>query len=826
MENTIYLTGLCPYCGLALDYSADEGAVMCHGCGRAVPTSALLLVGSEGGAGEDMSEARQIAEAITSAEAGLIYVDNYLEGYDWASFAEGTSLSIGRLSAIAESARLKFSSDPLTYALDFKVRAVPFAKKVEGLSVLVVEIAHKYRSDDISDIFEVYDLYSSITKAICQYRDGLLRELASDIRLAEKFGADATVLDDLKRSLTAIEELAVGVKVPDSIEDIEEYKKVKLAKDNALISRLRDDGIDAGATYDAALKYIAAGDIDNGLHLMLAIYPYKDTADIIKKYSRIFTFGEGLYEMAGRAYVKRPQLKDDGEGGFVYADYFSLHEVKDGVTDETPVLTEVTDIIGTFGTKIFFIRGGKAICCYDTTSEELYANVRILDEASAHGYDTEGKFGVIYSQDRSCFYIKKKLRSESKRQRASRKSVGFNRNNNFSLLRISMDGVRSDTVIPYLVDVMDCFADTVFYTAIPEEGGAPVFRSFNMASGRDTAILGADCVIHNVYDGVIIYSVWAPDCYNMDLYTLNIATGDRTLIARNMRDYYTAVDGKVLYTVGGESFNRLYSASPDGGEQAEVIENAGRISLIRSGWIYYKCGEGRNACLKKTSIDGKFTATVADRFEKLIKMTNGYIYYTGRGSCLCMARCDGAKAITIAKDINTDNIIIDDERIYYLREDMERDGEPVYSLYSTKLDGTELTKLCYDVADLAEYTEDKLYICKKEERDFSVTTPVSKKESETSFCTATVYKYCRIDKKSYEWETVATVGAPEITYTKIKTGFLFFRRTRSLPSTVVMMDRVATGYKREGVAEAGAVLHESESEDETYSKKKRKDKKH
>ena len=40
-ENKLYISGLCPYCALTLDYSEEDDAVECCGCKNAVPTRIL-----------------------------------------------------------------------------------------------------------------------------------------------------------------------------------------------------------------------------------------------------------------------------------------------------------------------------------------------------------------------------------------------------------------------------------------------------------------------------------------------------------------------------------------------------------------------------------------------------------------------------------------------------------------------------------------------------------------------------------------------------------------------------------------------------------------
>lgn len=821
MENSIYITGICPHCSLALDYLPEDKSVFCHGCNNNLPTSALSLF-AVGEGKDDVFEAHRIfAEGITSAEAGLIYTDNFLDIFDFASFAETEALSIPRLDAIAEAAKLKFSADYLTYVLDFKRIAVPFIKKIEGLEVLAVELAHKYRSDDISDLFEAFDLYSAITKKITAERDAAAKALLTDIRLAKKFGAKDEIIDDLEKSYAAFVDISSRISEVNDISEIEEYRRVKYAKDASVAENLRKAGIDAEKTYEKANALIEAGDIDGGLHLLLALCPYKNSGDYIKRYSSIFTFGEGLIEMAGKSFIRR-NTTVAGEDGETYdTGLFALHPITNATTSESAALNAVSSIIATFGTKIFFIRNFNALCCFDSTSDELYANVRILDEGTGGSYSNEGKFSAFLSSDRSSFYIKKKLQAEEKRGIFGKKSAFFNTANNYSLIKVDMDGVVASTVIPEMIDIMDCFGDYIFYTAANSDGAYQQFRMLNLKTKEDREVLDANCVIHSVSEGKVIFSVFAPDRFNLDLYAFDIESEEKTLIAKNVRDFYSSLEDRIYYTVGGEDFNILYSSDFKGSEPTEIMRNAGRIISVRSGWIYYKSGEGINACLKKVSADGKLRTVIADRFEKLIKMANGYIYYVGRGNSLCIARCDGDGARGIAEGILADNIVIDDKNIYFLKKDYERGGEDILSLYSTDLVGKNLKKLAYNVSSLKEYTAEELFVSVREKRDFIVKTPTDKKNETCETVTEWVFDYCRINKASGKRTKVATVGSPKITYTDIKSGFLFFRKTKHLPSRVIPVEKAAEGYKREGVSSAGEVMRETMAKDGGLAVKKK-----
>ncbi len=817
-ENMLILSGICPICGATLDYAEDARAVKCYACDTVIPTARLeFAIPTAKGACESTSE-RRIAEGTVSAEAGLAYIGNFFEGYDWASFAESDKLTIPLLDAIAETCKIKFSTDPLTYILNFRRIAVPVLKKIEGLEVLEVEILNKYKSDDISDIFEYFDTYSSITRAIVSSRAALYSELQTNIRLADRFGADRLIIEDLERSLEVFETECAKVNAIEDISEIESYRVAKRAKDELLSSKLRESGIDAQKTYEKAVSLLEAGDVDNALHLFHAVRGFRDSVELIKKHSRTFSFNDEFVEMAGIKYllIKR----DITEFNVLKPDEYdkvsigALHEIKNGVPEKYPAISDITKIIGCYGSRIFFIRNNEKICCYDTKSDELYANVRDLDTALRGDYVVDEYHPIRFSSDRSKFFICKKLRDEVKRGCFGRKKVKntVSRQNNYSVVLINMDNVTARTILPAVVDIMDYFNDKLFYTTIALEGGGASFRVCNIDDGTNDSILDAECIIHDVCDGKIIYSTWAPNQYNTNIYSVDLATKEVSTIDVNVKEFYTTYESKVFYTVGSDAYNRLYSANYDGSDRCEIMENAGRICMLRSGWIYYIQGEGRNTCLMKVSSDGSKNMLIASRFAELVKVTNGYIYYINTQNELRIVRTDGNGDKRITDSVSDECIIIDDNSIYCLRSEYvgEKDGNEngmAYSLYSTDLDGKNMKKLVFNVTSIKEYDENTIYLSKKRTADFMVSTPVSKKRENVEKVTADIISYCTFNKKTAAIETVLTLGAPTPSSIAFKSGCFGLGKKKIRNATITEIPATVS-YVREGASKEGAVLFE------------------
>lgn len=826
-DNKLLLSGVCPYCPAILDYAEDSRAVVCHSCGNVIPTRILRPLDFAKRENEQIENDRRIADGVTSSSAGVIYFDNFCESYDWKEFALNSNLSVSTLDSIAEACKIKFSADPVTYYLDFRCRAIPVLKKIEGLDVLEVEIIDNYKSDDLSDMFEYVDLYCSVTKAIESSREDIITELKRDIKLAKRFAIDPFLLADLQNTLEMFTEKVYSVNATSNIEEIPGYTKAKALKDAKLAEDIRKKGIDAEKTYEKGMRLLNVGNVDNALHLFAAIYGYKDTEKLIKDHSSIFKFNDELAELAGKRYVVRRAAEPVFEPSNpvpVYEGSLSFYEINYQRPSVSPTLTGVTDVLHSFGSKIFYLRNNTSVCCYDTLSTNYGANVKVLDEAPSGDYVIRHKNPIYYSSDKTKFFIRKKLRETTTVKRGCfgfgrkkfRKKHAENRGNNYSVLLVDMDNATSKIILPEIVDIMDYYNDKIFYTALDKFSSKPVFRVYDIETETSTQILNSDYYIYSVSNGKIVYSLKLYSENNMDLYSLDIETGESKRIDSNVRSHYATRGDRVFYVVGSRDDKRLYSANLDGSDKREIMENPGRICTFTSGWLYYVNGDGVNACLMKVSTDGTKNMLVASRFKKLVKVINGYIYYIATNGDLKFVRSDGTNDVRIAPSIDDlSRIIIDNEKVYYLKNDdfgrVRGNGETVgYSLYSTDLYGKNLRKLSHNVAAMAAYNDDYIYICKRRGATYEITTPVNRKTITNELYGTSLTYYEAYNKMTGEFEEIVRLGEPSTHYVTYKKSWLPFSKYVTRETSVDEISKVFEIYPnvRDSVAEAGMVEKE------------------
>ncbi len=910
-ENKLTLSGVCPYCPAVLDYHEDAKAVMCHSCGNAVPTSILRPLNYAQNVNTANEKDKRIADGVTSSAAGLIYFDNFCASYDWKSFALNSDLSISTLDAISEACKIKFSADPLTYYLDFRCVAIPILKKIDGLDVIELAIIDNYKSDDISDLFSYVDLYSTITHEIAEKREALIKTLATDIMLAKRFYADELIIADLEKSYEVFVEKISSVKVASTIEDVPGYQKAKELKDARLAEDIRAKGIDAEKTYRKALLLLENGNVDNALHLFVAINGYKDSTKYIAEYSRIFKFNDELVEMAKRFYCVQTRMS------YGNVKNMTLYSIENGVPTGAPALTQMTDVIHNFGNRIFYIRDNCSICCYDTSDTDFYRNVKVLDEGRPGDYamtydvpngysnvaptreelleiyerrrdsiarmkkklkkrleiletapEEEARTGkrkkrswipeneeakelqvedvyyiveehnipenypfrgfktkeytrpIYYSSDMSKFFIRKKLPEEEtvkrgclgRKKKSRNVSEAIARGNNYSVLLVDMDNAVATTILPEIVDILYYHNDRIFYTSVPEgnRNCDPSFYMYDIATGNNTQLLNPGCIIHEVNDGYIIYSLTMPNKHNTNLYATNIESGAHTLISENVSGFYASYGNRVFYTIGTGKDTRLYSTTNDGKTSVEILENPGNIKseecIIRSGWLYYVSGDGINTCLMKVRVTGSDRVLVASRFSKLVKMINGYIFYISTSGDLRVVRSDGNGDTRIACDIVGTQVIIDEDNVYYLKrdligvDDIHPDGFGL-SLYSTDHSGKNLHKIAHDIKAIREYNDRYIYIHRQRTNDYKITIPIDKRTSRTELVSRSLTYYEAYDKQTGSFSDIVHFGTPtptSITYKK--SWWPFSKKTVTKRGSVTEMRSV---YKPENVARAG-----------------------
>lgn len=835
-----YLTGNCPHCLAKLDYLENEKVVKCNCCDNNVLVADLhasLSVNKRPTVDSAVEELNTLIQGIDSSESGLAYLDSFFATFDWDEYNLSSEVYIPSIKRMVEKNKVRNASNPSTWILEFQSISVPLLKKITGCKSLEAKMAENYNGIDDTNLYTFYDNYSKNINYLLAEKNDFVKALHSDIKFAEKYGASEKELNNLKVQLVKINQALTALKPVSSIQDIPVLKEAMAKNDKKVADELLLRGVDAEDTYQAALRsYSIDSDKSNALYNFNLIRGYKDVNKYIAKINKLFNYEGNLYEFAGVSYVptrdkvatlnvanlgsKKKNNEDQEDNPQDRGVTFSLYEVVNQKPSKDASIKGISSIIGSYATKLFYFKDNKSICYYDLKTQTETK----IDTAKANDYkNNKGEFSVLFTNDGTKFITRKKLAIKTEKAGClaslkGQKGKDIANNNNYSICLIDMVSGSIQTIIQEAIDIMDFFDDKLFYTYSNDpKSTTSIFMMYDIETKNKTKLLDSDCIIHNVTNNKVIYSLWKPNTYNMNLYAIDLVTMENKLLEDNIYDYFDTIDGKVYYTIGNSEFNPLFSINLDGTERTEIMQNIEDIQLVRAGWMYVIKGNKRNRVLMKISIDGKKKVFICSRFYSLVKFTNGYVYYTDADNALHIVRSDGQNDKVIAEDLSPSDIIIDQNYIYYLRDELvdfvlktelgQTKQNPKYSksLYRMDLDGHNVKKLMFNVYSMKEYDETKIYISKDETVTYEITTPTSTKNSTKTIKTFDLIRYYEYDRLEGKINLVLTLGLPESESFNFNSGCL---KKKTSAQTTFKEIPTQIKYERKGKASAGANFNE------------------
>ncbi len=826
-------TTSCPYCGALLEYAEGESRLRCPACDHSFSIGEI-------GSAQPASRTSRLATAVDTPEAALAYLCSFFETADMESFAKGADLYLPELAEIAEVCKLRHANRAATWIFEFGSILIPLNHKLDALGSLAARIAEEISTDG-GEALEAFDEYYNLLLRLKAEREHIFATLSRAVVNAEQYEADADELVGMKEELAAL--TARFDALPNLPQDVEELAEVaqKRAEERARVAaELRALGIDAEHAYGDACALLPT-DGAAALEKLEPIVGYRNARDLIARINRCFHFA-GLYRLAGRIFIVRKDRRDaedeaapaeSAEEGESTVRGFSFFPVYGEEVSPKPILRGVTAVLAVYGDCIYYVYRNTALYVYDVkaaTNTEL--------EKSAVGDYVLGQSlsEVIYAADGKRVYIKKKLHyTESKasgcfaslRSLFSRKAPP-NHDNNYALLCLDVRAAAISVAIGGIIDVMFAFRDRIFYKCSEdlEEGKKRIlFRVYDTVSGAATEMLDEHSDIHAIEKETVVYSRWDPNDLNLHLHALHMPSGKDILLESNIYDVLRVADGRVYYTVGNAHSATLFSISLEGGDRRELLNNPSSIFAIRDHRIYVFRSYGRNHALISTSLYGDDTLLVCYGVKRIVRMVGGLVYYLDKSGALHAVRTDGEEDRVLAvgfdkSDVAARSIIIDRAHIYYLQKEfigkvsvgMEMDGDVRYeereahSLYRMDLQGRNLRKIAFNVEEIAAYDENTIYLYKKENITYRVTTPKSKKKTIVTVRTYPITRYMVYDKVKDSLQTVYAEGSPEKETVQLSGCFLGKKRDRD-----VIYEELSTTlqYKTRGKKSAGAVDREN-----------------
>lgn len=795
-----FKTGLCPDCTETLRVSPGE-IVKCPNCGAKADVNNLRPL-SNASFQADPAVQATIA-AVTSMEGvddAVVFLKNFFDNYDWEAYAESTIVLIPEVEAMVESVKIKSGSKPAVWSLDFDSVSVPLSKKIAGLVAAEKKMEELYSDIDNTDLLETFDFYKATIDAIVEDREKFIKRMTLAVQNAEELGLDKAKVTAIKDELKKLSTILNSLKVVKDITEVDALKKAREAADKKLIAQFAEKGIDAVSTYAAAIDAFngGRGNWKRALDLFISIRGYAESKKYISKIDKYFVYGNELVFVSGKPFVLRektvaPETLDAGDTGAKDKKAkkgFSFKKAKDVAEEEDfagptlelvplvekepakeAVVKDITKLLTVYATDLFFIKKNKELCVYNTESGEE----KVIDTFKANAYNTEK---LWFNNDGDKLYMRKKLDLKKEKlgcfKSLFKKPEFIVHVNNYSLVEINLSKGELNTLVPELVDIYEFNAKNLFYMHA-EESTRPVrggkknetekviinrLMVVNMKTGESKWVLSPECDIHKIVDSKVIYSYHTPNEWNKELHVYDLADETDCLIEENVYSFVDVIKGKVYYKVGNAKFCPLFSNSFTGNDRVEIAANIGSILAIRGSWIYLLRGTGYNQLLSKISADGKRKVNLCTAFEKIVKVTDSYIFYVNCFSELCSVRFDGKENKVIASDIDANNIVVEKSAFFYLRKEPVAINKRAYSLYTMDAEGKNVRKLAFDVLRMQNYDEDKLFISKKEKAYFEITIPEQKGKSHVEKISRILTKVIEYNKKTRMFTDVRVEGLP------------------------------------------------------------------
>ena len=851
------LSGYCPNCPAYVTIGANEEIECPNGCGSII-NAGNLRQNSANNAAQEAAAIPVAMLGFENAESALVYIENFYENYCWEDFAKNADLIPHGVKDLIEKVKIKNGASGFAWALAFKGEGYPIFKKLEGLKNLEKEMAAKYNPKNNDAVLALFDAYRRVAKLLCDKKETIIKKLESYVRYAEKFALNADDLAAIKAELANITAELNAVKPVEKLLELPVYVEAKKAADQKSATAFFARGIDAETVYKRALARMADDNAPKAkiVEDLESIRGYSDAADYIKKLNKYYNFHGEFFDYMGKKFIFKEEKnvldvsfskkggcigkkKRQEEEAAAKAEAIATAKLclslyafdEKGRPEKKPLIKGINQIIDCYGGRIYFYQNRVGIAYYDFIS----GAAEIVDKGSDSDYlNSKGEYNFYFNVDRNGFCFKKRLEYKNEKVGClKKKTKNVPHENNYSLLFVDMRDNTVKTFIDECVDISDYYENSLFYTKAtviyPEKKKgclAMIGRLINnikklfgkgkpeeykvesslhvcdCTTGENKKLLDEGCQIYNVVDGKIIYSVFAPNWFNLDMHVYNIATEEVTVIEKNVYDYFYTADGYIYYTVGNRSYQPLVRNNFEGTDRLEVMRNVTGIIGQSGGWLYIKVGKGKNAILKKVSVTGEEKPVlVCSQFKKIIYRNDTLIYYINTAGALCSVRTDGKEQKVINDNFDT-IVAIGTKNIYFTVEEQVDRKRWAYSMYSIDVDGANTKKLVFDVTKTSNYDEDYFYYSKTETVRYKVTVPVSNKKSETNHAYFTTTEYYKYNKNTGTAELVLTLGLPDDS-TEYKTGCIFKKKVEG--KILFEKDPEPIVWKRTDLEEAGDV---------------------
>ena len=681
----------CPACGASLKAKNATEPVTCVYCDSTVVPVAETSRGNQ----IDNVGTNVRVEGIRTSSSALAYMEQFFEEYDWDAFAYAQSLSIAEIDRLTLALKASDADDKNTWIACFKAVSEPYLHKIEGCKQILSSVIEEYKQDSL-DAYSQFDAYKRVTAMMVSRREEILSKLEKFTVYAEKYGASAGVINELKEQTAQVDNFG-KVRFFDSIKDIPQIQEFDRERDAKIVARLAERGINAKVEYNRAKSLIESKKYVEALNVLLTLQGYSDTNALIEKIDKYYLI-LGVLEIEGNLYY----YKEDSRG-----DRIGLYPTVNGKIADKPIIRNIGKIITNYADILYYLDSNGKVKRYNlSTKQESKLFDNRLDEGTVYVYGKKAFLHTARENDAD--------------------------DGNGALCDIVVLDLATGAVNVFIKNAKGIVAlrgNKLIYQVVPkkdsqeEQNEKVISKVINVDTKQVVEVGGKDVTIHGFVGEQVVYTRQAPNEYNKDLYIKPMEEGKpERLIEKNVYQFRAIIAEKLFYYIGNAHNQSLININCDGTGRREWPQFIQEVLLEQGGWVYFIRKTGYNAVLCRARLDGSCYRIIAADIEKFIKIKNGYLYYINGDSSLVMVRMDGSNLQELCDDVETVLSVREDKIVFVSVDGRIKTGEyeqtakDIKSIYAVDFTGSGKIKLAYDVKRAKEYDENTVYYVTEENR--------------------------------------------------------------------------------------------------------------
>ena len=681
----------CPACGASLKAKNTTEPVTCVYCDSTV----VPVVETSRGNQIDNAGANVRVEGIRTSSSALAYMEQFFEEYDWDSFAYAQSLSIGEIDRLASALKASAADDKNTWIACFQAVSVPYLHKIEGCKQILSAVIEEYKLDSL-DAYSQFDAYKRVMAMMVSRREEILSKLEKFTGYAEKYGASAGAINELKEQTARVTEFG-KVHPFTSVKDIPQIQEFDREKDAKIVARLAEQGINAKTEYDRAKSLIENKQYVEALNVLLTLQGYSDTNALIEKIDKYYLILDVL-EIEGNLYYYREDPRSDKLG---------LYPTADGKVTDKAIIRNIGKIITNYADILYYLdTSGKAKRYSLSTKQETKLFDKRLDKDSVYVY---GKKAFLRTA----------------------KDIDSDNESGAVCDIVALDLVTGavNVFIKNAKNIVALRGNKLIYQVVAKKEGQDdqsakvISKVINVDTKQVVEVGGKNVTIHGFVGEQVVYTRQAPNEFNRDLYIKPMEKDNpERLIEKNVYQFCSIIAEKLFYYIGNVHNQSLININCDGTGRREWPQFIQEVLLEQGGWVYFIRKAGYNAVLCRARLDGSRYRIIAADIEKFIKIKNGYLYYINGDSSLVMVRMDGSNLQELCDDVETVLSVREDKIVFVSVDGRIKTGEyeqttkVIKSIYAVNFNGSGKIKLAYDVKRAKEYDENTVYYITEKDR--------------------------------------------------------------------------------------------------------------